>query len=156
GTPFQRVATVAANNSSYTDTGLFGGTTYTYRVRAVAEAGISRYSNEASTTTFPVTVLSLGIAPTVITGGGTAQATVTLDGPAPEGGAVVSLSSDHPEVAPVPANVTVPEGTTSTTFPVTTPAVTARASARLLARYGIRYGVGGATADLAVVPGVLV
>jgi hypothetical protein len=155
-TPYQRIATVDANITGYTDTGLFGGTLYTYRVRATNASGVSRYSNEASTSTLPVTVLSLELMPGTVTGGGSATGTVTLDGPAPEGGAVVSLGNDHPEVAEAPQYVTVPEGATTTTFDVTTPAVTGVRSAHLLARYGIRYGTDGKAATLTVVPGVVV
>lgn len=54
--------------------------------------------------------------------GGSATAvtgTVTLDGPAPAGGAVVSLSSSDTAAATVPATVTVPAGATSVNFTVT-------------------------------------
>ena len=65
---------------------------------------------------------SMYIAQTSIVGGSTANNNrVTLDGPAPAGGAIVSLSSSHPVLAPVPATVLVPEGqTASAIFPLTT------------------------------------
>src|SRR5207249_3348081 len=103
-------------------------------------SGISRYSNEVTTSTLPVELVALTLVPATVTGGGTATATLTLDGPAPEGGAVIGLGNSLPEVAQAPASVRVPEGTTSATFAVTTTPVTAPASARLLALYGIRYG----------------
>jgi len=48
---FLALATVGANESSYTDANLSNGTTYCYRVRAFNEAGDSAYSNEACATT---------------------------------------------------------------------------------------------------------
>jgi len=51
---------------------------------------------------------------------------VTLSGPAPTAGAIVSLSSSDTTVATVPASVTIPAGaTTSAAFTVTTLVVTA-------------------------------
>ena len=47
-------------------------------------------------------------------------ATVRLSSPAPAGGVVVDLSSDHTYVATVPSSVTVRAGATSTNFTVNT------------------------------------
>ncbi|RIK08766.1 MAG: hypothetical protein DCC49_08400 [Acidobacteria bacterium] len=47
------VADVAANATSYSDSGLTGATGYTYRVRAANPDARSGYSNEATATTFP-------------------------------------------------------------------------------------------------------
>ena len=63
---------------------------------------------------------SLTIAPTVVTGGGTATATVTLASKAPTGGIDIALTSLDPSVATVPASVTIPAGATSATFTVAT------------------------------------
>src|SRR4029077_16991149 len=46
------------------------------------------------------------------------QARVDLTAPAPAGGAVVSLVSSNPTLAPVPATVTVPEGQGQGRFPL--------------------------------------
>jgi hypothetical protein len=48
---FATIATVGADVTSYSDTGLSPETTYTYRVRAVNSVGDSAWSNEASATT---------------------------------------------------------------------------------------------------------
>ena len=48
---FAQVATVGANVTSYSNTGLSASTTYTYRVRAANAVGDSPWSNEASATT---------------------------------------------------------------------------------------------------------
>jgi hypothetical protein len=50
-TAFQEIATVPANTTSFTNTGLSGNTTYIYRVRAWNSAGDSDYSNEVSALT---------------------------------------------------------------------------------------------------------
>ena len=51
---WSQIGTVGANETNYSDTGLSTGTTYYYRVRAYNNGGNSGYSNEASTTTFPL------------------------------------------------------------------------------------------------------
>jgi hypothetical protein len=51
GTTFTQIATVGANVSTYTNTGLAKNKTYWYRVRAYNGAGDSGYSNVASATT---------------------------------------------------------------------------------------------------------
>ena len=48
---FAEIATVGANATTYSNTGLAGQTTYTYRVRSYSALGNSAYSNEASATT---------------------------------------------------------------------------------------------------------
>ena len=49
---YSRIAHVAANKTSYSDTGLSEKSTYYYRVRAINSAGNSRYSNSAYATTY--------------------------------------------------------------------------------------------------------
>lgn len=56
-------------------------------------------------------------------GGGPITAAVALDASAPPGGAVVALSSSNPAVAPVPANVTVPQGASYLIFSIETSSV---------------------------------
>jgi titin len=51
GVNFTQVATVAANVTSYSNTGLSASTTYCFRVRASNSGGYSGYSNVASATT---------------------------------------------------------------------------------------------------------
>ena len=50
-TAFAQIAQVGADVAAYSDTGLTGGTSYSYRVRATNAAGDSGYSNVASATT---------------------------------------------------------------------------------------------------------
>ena len=74
-------------------------------------------------------VSSVSMTPTSVTGGGSSQGTVTLNGAAPTGGATVLLGSSNTAVATAPASVTVAAGQTTATFSVTTTAVTTTTSA---------------------------
>lgn len=65
-----------------------------------------------------IVVASLTPAELTLGGGASGQITVNLSGPAPAGGAVVSLASPYPARLSVPPSVTVPEGSTSATFTV--------------------------------------
>ena len=58
--------------------------------------------------------------PNPVVGGNPSTGTVTLSGPAPQGGALLRLSSGFPSLASVPPNVTVPAGQTSANFSITT------------------------------------
>jgi subtilisin family serine protease len=51
GGTYSRIANVAADETSYSDTGLSEKTTYYYRASAINSAGNSDYSNEANATT---------------------------------------------------------------------------------------------------------
>ncbi|HWW74971.1 MAG TPA: hypothetical protein VNZ44_06240, partial [Pyrinomonadaceae bacterium] len=83
----------------------------------------------------PLSLTSLGVAPGNVTGGTDATGTVTLSGPAPAGGALVTLTSNN-AAASVPASVLVPAGLTTASFGVQTNTVTAFTSATLTATYG--------------------
>ena len=50
---YVRIASVAANTTSYLDINLANGTTYCYRVRAFNASQTSGYTNDACMTTFP-------------------------------------------------------------------------------------------------------
>lgn len=89
-----------------------------------------------SPTPAPVTLSSLTLNPSSVTGGNSSQGTVTLSGPAPSGGTAVALSSGNTGVARVPASVTVAAGVTSASFTVTTSAVTASTAVTLSASSG--------------------
>jgi hypothetical protein len=66
------------------------------------------------------TLSSFTVNPTSVAGGDPATGTVTLPSAAPAGGTVVSLSSNQPGAASVPASVTVAAGATSANFAITT------------------------------------
>jgi hypothetical protein len=83
----------------------------------------------------PLSLSSLGVAPGNVTSGTNVTGTVTLSGPAPAGGALVTLSSNN-AAASVPVNVLVPAGATSAGFNVQTNTVTTFVTATLTATYG--------------------
>ncbi len=93
-----------------------------------------------STVTIPlpanvgVSLSSVSLNPTSVTGGTSSTGTVTLSGAAPSGGVSVSLSSNTTS-ATVPASVTVAAGSTTATFSVTTSAVASSTSATITAGY---------------------
>jgi len=69
----------------------------------------------------PPVLTGVSLSPTTITGVGTSTGTVTLNGKAPFGGTLVTLTNQWPAYVTVPASVTVPAGSTSKTFTVSTP-----------------------------------
>src|SRR5467141_2679163 len=81
------------------------------------------------------TLSSVALNPTSMTGGSPSTGTVSLSGPAPSGGAAVSLSSDNTTAATVPASLTVAAGASSATFTVSTSAVTASTPVTISASY---------------------
>jgi hypothetical protein len=82
-------------------------------------------------------VASLRLSPTSVVGGhSTTHNTVTLNGPAPTGGAVVMLTSGDSTVADPPPTVTVLAGATSATFTITTTAVTSSTVVPITATFG--------------------
>jgi len=63
---------------------------------------------------------ALSINPALVTAGSPSQGAVSLSGPAPAGGAVVSLTNGRPDIATIPATVSVAAGATGATFTITT------------------------------------
>jgi len=95
-------------------------------------------SASASITLIPkaTSLSSIRVNPTAVVGGTTAQGTANLTGAAPAGGLTISLASDNPTVAGVPPNVTVPAGSSSTSFNVTTTTVLSDITAMISGSYG--------------------
>src|SRR3989449_124083 len=91
---------------------------------------------ESSSVPASVSLSSLTLNPTSVTGGNSSTGTVTLSGAAPTGGAVVTLSSNNTTAARVPSSVTVAAGATSATFTVSTSAVAASTTVSISAAYG--------------------
>ena len=97
-------------------------------------AGVTK-SASLTVTPPPPTVSSLTLNPSSVTGGlQSSTGTVTLSGPAPAGGARVTLSSNN-SAAQVPSSVTVPAGATSASFTVSTSVVLLPTSATITASY---------------------
>lgn len=82
------------------------------------------------------TLSALTLAPATFAGGcQTSTGKVTLTGPAPAGGAVVTLANTNP-AAGVPATVTVPAGATTAKFTITGVTVTGSQTGTVTATYG--------------------
>lgn len=89
----------------------------------------------------PAVVLSsVTLNPASVVGGSGSTGTVTLSGPAPTGGAVVTLSSSNTSVAHLPASVTVNAGGTVATFSVTTSSVASTTQVTIQGTYGSTQG----------------
>ena len=97
-------------------------------------ATLNSASASAQFTLQPPSLKSLTISPATISGGAQPQGIVMLNGQAPAGGALVSLSSNSPFVSP-PASVTVDPGSFSASFPIPTSSVTANTTATVTASY---------------------
>lgn len=78
---------------------------------------------------------SIALSPATLQGGGSASATVSLTGPAPDGGALVTLSSSNTAAVTVPASLTVQAGATSGVAFVSTSPVTATTTSVVSASY---------------------
>ena len=132
-----------------------GATTATFTittspVASNASVTISGTYGATKSTTLTVTaatLTSLTRSPTSAIGGTSSTGTVTLTGPAPSGGVVVTLTSSSTAVATVPASVTVPAGSTVATLTITTKTVTFSRSVTISANKG-----GKLTATLTVTP----
>lgn len=90
----------------------------TQSVRVTGSFGSS--SQSAFITVQTPSLFSFVVNPRTVQGGNNTVGTVTLNGPAPAGGALVALQSLNPAVVQVPASVTVPAGATSAQFTITT------------------------------------
>ena len=82
-----------------------------------------------------VSLSSLGVNPATVAGSQPSTGTVTLSGPAPAGGVVVTLASTKPASARVPASVTIGAGLVAASFAVTTSAVAVSTAVDLRASY---------------------
>lgn len=90
-------------------------------ITATASVGVS----DSKVLTIQAQTLSLSLSPISVYGGlANSVGTITLNGAAPAGGVVVTLSSSQPSYASVPTDVTVSAGATSANFTITTSATT--------------------------------
>ena len=91
---------------------------------------------EQSSVALAPALSSLALNPTSVIGGNSSTGTVTLNGPAPAGGAQITLSSSNTAAASVPSSVAIPAGATSATFTVSSSAVAASTAVTISASYG--------------------
>lgn len=91
-------------------------------------------SAQAGLTVNPPLVTSVSLSQSTVTGGTGVTGTVTLNGPAPAGGALVALASSN-AAAVAGASVTVNANSTTANFPITTSAVVTQQVATITATY---------------------
>ena len=134
-------------------TGGLATTQHFWRVRGVNTAGVAgawsavrSFTPQAAPP--PAVLASFETNPTTVMGGNSSSGTVVFSVGAPNGGAVVALSSSNPAVASVPASVTAPENSFTGTFAITTSPVSANTIVTITASYN---GV-TKTATLTVTP----
>jgi subtilisin family serine protease len=103
----------------------------------ITATSVANPTRSGSATVTLDNVLKLTLSPTSVVGGVSTTANkITLDDPAPAGGAVVSLTSSDPAVAAPPASVTVAEGATvSPSFTISTSWVSAATPVTIRATY---------------------
>lgn len=104
-----------ANKVAFTITTLIVVDTTKVKISA-SYGGVTR---NAVVTVAPLAVSSLVFYPASIAAGATATGALTLNGPAPAGGAVVSLGVEPTAPLTVPSSVTVSAGSKTVTFVVT-------------------------------------
>ena len=132
--------TVAAGTSSKTFTLTTGAvTTNVYGAVGASYGGVSQ---SHTVIVRPIRVKTLTLSPNPVTGGATARGDITLECPAPTGGAVVSLSSTNTAAAqPTTPSITIPAGATTGSFTVRTSSVAADTPVTIWATiYGVRKG----------------
>ncbi len=83
-------------------------------------ATLNGVSVNATLTVATTALQSVSITPSTLAAGNSATGTLTLGGPAPAGGWVVTLISGNPAFVSIPATVTVPAGASTATFVITT------------------------------------
>ena len=102
---------------------------------ATITAGFNGGSETATLTINPPILASVAVSPKAVVGGQNSTGTVTLSGPAPVGGIVVSLTSNQ-GIATVPATVTVASGKSTAVFTIKTKTTKVQATAMISAFLG--------------------
>jgi hypothetical protein len=123
-----------ATSANFTVSTTAVGSTAMGNITAVY-SGVTKSATLTVNPAAPAALSALTLSPTTVVGGSNSVGTVTLTKAAPAGGLVVTLTSNKPTKAIVPASVTVPAGASSTTFNVATTTVNKRISASISASY---------------------
>lgn len=133
------VRDVSVVDSMYVANGL-STVTHFWRVRGVNSAGVAgawsavrSFTPQAAP---PPPVLStMDTNPSTVVGGNGSTGTVVLSTGAPEGGALISLSSSQPAIASVPATTTAPANSFTASFAIATSPVSANTVVTITASY---------------------
>jgi Putative Ig domain len=115
--------------------------TFTFTVRVTDSRGVhadeqGSITIRSATPASRATLSSLAVSPSCVRGGTSATGIVSLTGPAPAGGAVVTLFNNKPAVATVPASVTVAAGSMTARITVSAKTVSAYTLVDIAASYG--------------------
>jgi hypothetical protein len=97
-------------------------------------AGVNKSTTLTVNPPAPAALSSLTLNPTKVVGGSSSVGTVSLNKITPQA-VVVTLSSNNPTKAVVPANVTVPAGASAATFNIATTPTNKKVSASITASY---------------------
>ena len=132
---------IAAGNSANSFTITTSSVISATSANIVASTSASDMTKSAWLTIFPdpnAAVVLLSVTPSVsgTTGGNSIPATLFLNGNAPPGGAVVTLTSSNTAAAQVPASVSIPGGQGWASFTITTSPVAAETSVTITGTYG--------------------
>jgi hypothetical protein len=93
-------------------------------MEAVDTSSLQVDPNSAAVAGSPLAVSGIYLDQREVGAGATVNAAAILTGPAPSGGAVVSIASSNPAAAGVPATVTIPSGATSAPVALTIESIT--------------------------------
>jgi len=99
-------------------------------------ASFSGVTKTVNVTIQPAALMSVTLNPSNILGGSTAVGKVTLTGPAPASGIVVTLTSSQSAQAKAPLKLIIPSGARSATFDVTTTSVSRKTVVTIAASFG--------------------
>ena len=124
-----------STSASFTVTTTSVTTTTTATITATLGSSSQQATLTITTAGGTVTLSSLTLNPTSVSGGNNSTGTVTLSAAAPSGGVSVALSSNNTSVATVPSSVTVSAGQTSASFTVRTQRVSSNTNVVISATY---------------------
>lgn len=129
-------ATVTVANGSTSAT--FNVTTHSVTSTAVVNlyAVLGGSEQQVALTVQSLTLIGFTLSTNTAFERSTLTGTVTLNGPAQSGGAVVQLTQTNSSAATIPTSVTVPQGATSKSFTITTKAVTSSQTTTITATRG--------------------
>ncbi len=111
----------------------FQGTRLTNTVNFEPRGGVMSLDTYLGSIQHPNT--SQGGTNSPYSGGESFSASISLSHPAPEGGAVISLSTDKPETLVLPSSVTIPSSQSAASFDVQTVPVSTYIGAKIIATY---------------------
>jgi hypothetical protein len=127
-------ASVTVSAGSATATFTVTTTGVASQTAVTISATYSGTTKQATLTITPPTLSSVTLNPTSVVGGNSSTGTVTLSGPAPSTGTVVTLS-DNSSSATTPASVTVTSGNKTATFTITTSGVSSTTTVTVTATF---------------------